>query len=225
MSQISKILDKHADPSVVLPESSVEIDPATDQRKVKLGNAFIMSSKEDVKPEYMTWESELNANFTQIEVLLNQLATISELGTLFIGNGFEKIGNISGVALKKLAYSALAKMNRLGTKLGPAIVKILKLASQISGKDLSKEKITVSFKDGLPNSWQDEVEYVSQAVKAGVMSKKIGISILHEGMDEESINKEYDEIMKDQEAANEGKDKQEQSDDTKQGDSSQDGDE
>lgn len=155
VGQVSKILDKHADPSVVIPESSVEIDPDTGEAKIRLGNAFIID-KDSPIPSYMTFDGELEAAFKQIELLLNQLAVISELGTLFLGNGLENIGAISGIALKKLAYSALSKVSRIEKKVSPRIKQCLKLAAEIEGKNI--EKLSISWSDSLPTDLKEVVE-------------------------------------------------------------------
>lgn len=155
ISQISKILDKHADPSVVVPEASVEIDPDTGEAKIRLGNAFIID-KDSPAPSYLTFDGKLEASFKQLELLLNQLAIISELGTLFLGNGLEKLGAISGTALKKLAYSALAKVSRIEKKMTPKILKTLELAGEIINKDLSDASI--AWSDSLPTDLKEIVE-------------------------------------------------------------------
>ncbi len=155
VGQISKILDKHADPSVVIPESAVDINPETGEAKIRLGSAFIVD-KDSIIPSYMTFNGELEAAFKQVELLLNQLAIISELGTLFLGNGLEKLGAISGAALKKLAYSALAKISRVEKKVTPKIVKALELASEITGKKI--ENITIAWSDSLPTDLKEIVE-------------------------------------------------------------------
>lgn len=155
VAQISKILDKHADPSVIIPESSVEINPETGEAKIRLGNAFIVD-KESVKPEYMSFDGKLEAAFKEIELLLNQLAIISELGTLFLGNGMESLGNISGVALKKLAYSALAKISRIEKKVTPKLIKALSLASEIIGNRI--DDVNIAWSDSLPTDLKEIVE-------------------------------------------------------------------
>ena len=212
VSQIAKILDKHADPSVAIPECAVDFDPITDRPRAKMAKTFIMDGKDSFVPQYITWESELKANFEQINLLLEQLATLSELGSLFISNGLEKMGNISGIALKKMAYSAMAKINRLRVKNEKSIIKAIKLTSQLSGQNISNEKVSVIWPDVMPTLWQEEIEYFAAAVKAGIMSRETAISRLNNKFTEEQIVEEIAKIDKaiaeNGGKSNEGKQKQ-----------------
>jgi hypothetical protein len=77
LSQIAKVLDKHADPSVQGPLAALEKDPVTGQWKLKLGNFFARADKEDPPVEYVTWNGQLDAAFKQVEKLIELLAVIS----------------------------------------------------------------------------------------------------------------------------------------------------
>jgi hypothetical protein len=193
IGQIAKILDKHADPSMQIPGCVIDVDPENGESKVKLGDAFVIDSKDSVEPKYITWDGELKSNFEMIQLLLDQLAVMSELGNLFLGNGMEKIGQVSGTALKKLAFNAIAKMNRLHMRLSPAILKVIKLASELGGSDISpltKEKMTITFGDGIPAEWTEIIEYLSKAVDSKIMSRQTAIIKMNDGMDQEELDKE-----------------------------------
>lgn len=199
LGQVSKILDKHADPSMQLPSDCIETDDETGMSRIKLGDAFIINSKDSVEPKYITWDGQLEANFNHIKLLFEQLAILSELGSLFIGNGLEKLGNISGVALRKLAFSALAKINRLQMRSRSAIVKSIKLMSQLGldgVPDLTKERITVRFGDGLPVEWSDLIEQIAMAVQANVMSVEAAIELLNDNASSAQIELELERINK-----------------------------
>jgi hypothetical protein len=193
IAQIAKILDKHADPSMQIPGCVVDSDPETGEAKVKLGDAFVIDSKDSVEPKYITWDGELKSNFDMIQLLLDQLGIMSELGNLFLGNGLEKLGAISGVALKKMAFNAIAKMNRLHMRIGPAIIKVIKLASELGGSDISvltKEKMSITFGDGIPSEWTELTEYLAKAVESRIMSRQTAIIKMNDGMDQDELDKE-----------------------------------
>lgn len=161
LSQISKILDKHAEPSMQGPETALTYNKSTRSYELKVGNYFPKSSKEDADVSYITWEAQLEANFKQIEKLINILAVISEMGSAIFD--FEnKLGTAaSGTALKRMMISPLAKVNRTRMRLDSSLKKAIKLASQLGGEnivDLSKEKINIFWNDGLPSDLKEDAE-------------------------------------------------------------------
>lgn len=164
LSQISKILDKHAEPSMQGPSSALEYDTSTRSYKLKVGNYFSRDSTEDPAVEYITWNAQLEANFKQVEKLINILAVISEMGSA-IFDFDNKLGTAaSGTALKRMLISPLAKTKRVRNNVDIALKKAIKLCSQLGGEnivDLSKEKINIFWKDGLPNDDLEEANIMN----------------------------------------------------------------
>lgn len=150
ISQINKILDKHSDPNIILPSSCLTQDPETGEYKVKSGgNAFVVESREEMKPEYMTWNAQLEFNFKQIELLLNQLYIISQMGSVILGSSEEKLGNISGSALKRMAMSAVAKVSRVKNSFDTALKRVIKNCAKMDGLNINN--ISITWEDGIPN--------------------------------------------------------------------------
>ncbi len=164
LSQISKILDKHAEPSMQGPSSALEYDTSTRSYKLKVGNYFSRDSTEDPAVEYITWNAQLEANFKQVEKLINILAVISEMGSA-IFDFDNKLGTTaSGTALKRMLISPLAKTKRVRNNVDIALKKAIKLCSQLGGEnivDLSKEKINIFWQDGLPNDDLEEANIMN----------------------------------------------------------------
>lgn len=164
LSQISKILDKHAEPSMQGPSSALEYDTSTRSYKLKVGNYFSRDSTEDPAVEYITWNAQLEANFKQVEKLINILAVISEMGSA-IFDFDNKLGTAaSGTALKRMLISPLAKTKRVRNSVDIALKKAIKLCSQLGGEnivDLSKEKINIFWQDGLPNDDLEEANIMN----------------------------------------------------------------
>lgn len=161
VSQVARILDKHAAPSVQGPSGAIERDPRTGQYQLKMGNYFPRDSNDDPQVEYITWDAQLEANFKIIDKIINLLYTISEMGNTIFGDmdgQGKSAGNLSGIALRRMMMSPLAKVNRIRMRMDPALKKALKLCSQLGGEnivDISKEKISIIWQDGLP---KDELE-------------------------------------------------------------------
>ena len=92
ISQIGNVLDKHANPSMSGPASALTHDPDTGSWRLLVGDYFPRNSKDDPVPEYVTWDGSLAASFKQVEVLINALYSISEMGAfLFVHLNADKI--------------------------------------------------------------------------------------------------------------------------------------
>ena len=196
VGQIEKILDKHSSPSVNAPSSAAQQDPETGEWILKMGNVFFRDSSDDPEMKYITWDAQLEANFKQIEVLLNQLYVLSEMGATLLG-GEDKGGtNASGRALKFKMISPLAKAKRLTLFIDPVIKKTNKLISQLGGeniKDLSNEKISILWRDGLPNDLLEEAEIIEKRKSSNTMSTKKALT-QYDNMSEEDADAEIEEI-------------------------------
>ena len=201
ISQISKILDKHAEPSVQGPESALERDYHTGEYKLKMGNYFIRGTTEDPPVEYVTWNAQLEANFKQIEKLINILAVISEMGSAIFDTE-QKTGNAaSGTALRRMMISPLAKVNRTRMRFDSAIKKAIKLASQLGGENivnLEKEKINIFWNDGLPDDPKEQAEIMG--IRTGNKSTLSQFSAIQrlDSLSDEDTQKELEAILQDE---------------------------
>jgi len=201
ISQISKILDKHADPSVQGPLSALEQDPVSGQWKLKLGNYFARMDKDDPGVEYVTWDGQLAASFTQVEKLINFLAVISEMGTAVFGNAEGTGAATSGTALRLRYVSLLSKIKRISLRYTPALVKAIKLCSQLGGLNLSDKDISVVWQDGLPNDEKERADIAN--VRTGgkpTISQKEAIMYL-DGKSDKQAQTSLDLIMEEEAAA------------------------
>lgn len=159
VSQISKVLDKHAAPSMTGPSSALTQDQVTGEWKLKLGDYFCNDDPSAPKPEYLVWDASFEANFKQIELLINQLYTISEMGSAVFGDLSNKTGDVpSGTALRRLMMSPLAKARRIANRYDPVIKKLLSALLEIKGIDCPASEITITWNDGLPADPAEEAE-------------------------------------------------------------------
>ncbi len=166
VSQISRVLDVHANPSMAGPASALEQDSVTGQWRLKVGDYFPRNTNEDPTPEYIVWNASLDANFKQIELLINQLYTISEMGSAIFGDTSNSTGQVaSGTALRRLMMSPLAKARRIANSFDPVLKKIVSLCSGVYGALISPYEISIKWNDGLPD---DELE------SANIMSIRTG---------------------------------------------------
>lgn len=191
-AQINKILDTFASPSISAPVECFTKDNNGQWRFIA-GNAFPSDSKDSAKPEYIVWDANLDANFKQIEKLLNYLSVISEMGVAVFTDNLD-IGQLSGTALKKLYINVLAKVARVRNQFDEGLKKAIAVASQIGHEKVTEEEISITWADGLPN---DEVE------EADIMAKRLGnapsatvaeMKQKYDGMTQDEAEQAADEI-------------------------------
>ena len=197
IGQVSKILDKHSEPNVNAPSSAAQQDPETGEWFLKLGNVFFRDSSDDPAMEYITWDAKLESNFKQIELLLNQLYVLSEMGATLLGGEDKGGSNASGRALKFKMISPLAKAKRIIMMIDPTIKNTIKLLTQLGGEninDLTNEKITIKWQDGLPNDAFEEAEIIEKRKNSGTLSTRQAL-IEYDQMSEEDAEEEVQRIL------------------------------
>lgn len=200
IAQISKILDKHAEPSVQGPSSALYRD-SSGNWKLKMGNYFPRDNNEDPEVSYITWDAQLKANFDMIEKLINILAVVSEMGSAIFDNE-QKTGQVaSGTALRRMMISPLAKVNRTRMRFDSAIKKAIKLASQLGGEgivDLSNKKINIFWNDGLPDDPKEQAEIMG--IRTGNKSTLSQFSAIQrlDSLSDEDTQAELEAILQDE---------------------------
>lgn len=182
VGQISVILDKHADPSMTGPVTMLEVDPITGTYRLKSGKFFAVSPGEE-QPKYMTWDGQLNAAFQQLELLINQLYILSEMGAALLGSTDGSSGAISGTAMRFKMVNPLAKARRVSNSLTKPIKRLFAaLSEDAEVPDDFKEKlkdedikmtlpieqrnISVFWYDGLPDDPRENIENAKLATGA-----------------------------------------------------------
>lgn len=161
VSQISKVLDKFSSPSMLGSSSVMERDEMSGSYRLRFGNFFPVEAGEQ-KPEMIVWDANLDANFKQIELLTNQLYTISEMGSAVFGDISNSTGNVaSGTALKRLMMSPLAKARRVAGHYSKAIKEILSLCAGIYGVLIEPQEISVQWNDGLPSDPVEDANIIN----------------------------------------------------------------
>ena len=151
VTQISKVLDAHSSPSMSGPDSALENPDGV--WVFKAGNYFPRASSDEPPLEYITWDASLEANFKQIEFLLHQLYSLSEMGSAIFGDLKTSTGAIpSGTALRRLMMSPLAKASRVKNSFDRALKRLLESALSLRG---IQTQVSIAWKDGLPD---DEAE-------------------------------------------------------------------
>jgi len=177
--QASRILTKHADPSISGPSSKIDIDPYSGEAIVVGGGQYYGYNEGEPRPEYMVWDAKLDAAYQQVELIIRKLYMVSELSPAALGELKQGLAE-SGSALKRLMMPTLAKVNRLRLRLDPALKEVLRLtaALEVAGRAQGATQLTniqIAWEDGLP---RDEKEVVTLEVAR----KTAGLTTVEESL-------------------------------------------
>ena len=151
LAQVSRILDKHADPNMCGPDSALEQDPQSGQWTFRGGGKYFPVGQGEQPPMYVTWEGQLEAAFKELDVLMEQLYILSETSAAAFGQLKAGLAE-SGSALRRLMMAPLAKTNRIRLRFDPALKKTLALASALEVSQGVKDAVRL---EDIHITWQD----------------------------------------------------------------------
>lgn len=204
LSYIAEILDKHADPAMIVPSGTlVEGEDGTPQFRVGVDKVFEVGDKGEVEPKYVTWNGQIESAFREIEKLLDLFLMTAEIPAVALGAGDSGTSGSSGLAIKWRLNSLLAKINRKRQYYDKALRRIFTIAQLLEHdrKTVVDYKLfapSIKFKDGLP---EDEMEKatIMQTRTGGkaTISQKRAIMEL-DNLTEEQAQKVLEEIEEDE---------------------------
>ena len=158
VSRISRVLDKHESPKLILPPGLMKYDEERKRWYVEKEDLETIEADPTVDnigdlPKYLTWDAQLEAAFKQIEKLLELVFMISETSPDAFGRGDKGGQAESGRALKFRLIRLLAKINRKKLYFDEALKNILYAAQYMNaehGGGPEPQKVRIEWKDGLP---------------------------------------------------------------------------
>lgn len=205
LSRITEILDKHSDPAMVVPAGTLGEDEFGNPTfRAGVDKVFEAMGKEDITPQYITWDGQLQAAFTQLDKLVNLLLMNAELPAVALGGNDAGTSGSSGLAIKFRMNSLLAKINRKRQYFDKALKRTLLIAQLLEQAQLGRigyeptvPKIT--FRDGLPND-EFEMAQIAQVRTGGkaTMSQKAALMWL-DHMTEEQADAELERMKAEEE--------------------------
>lgn len=166
VGQISRILDKHADPNITGPISMLSINKETGEYFLETGKFYATSPGEE-QPRYMTWDGQLSSAFKQLEFLINQLYVLSEMGSSLLG--YSETGTaVSGTAMRFKMASPLSRVRRIANSLSVPVRKLfssLTITAEAEDVELPipYRNISIFWSDGLPDDPRENVEVAKLA--------------------------------------------------------------
>jgi hypothetical protein len=177
LSKVDNILDKHGDPILMVPPGVIDEDGKV--RKKTLG-VIELGEGEDGKPEYITWDANLESAFKQIDRLIDVTCMISETSPIIAG--VDKGGAIeSGRALKYKMLRTLAKAQRKQLYYTDGLTEVYYVAQlmakehkvKVDGIGLSKEPVKpeIIWSDGLPADMTESIDNEGKRIDQGTTTK------------------------------------------------------
>ncbi|MCU6709343.1 phage portal protein [Paenibacillus sp. J5C_2022] len=168
--QIDYILWKHSDPIAYGPDD-IGDDGNGD---VRWGGKYIPVEKGDQVPGYMTWDSQLDGAFKELDLLLSLVFTQSEtpqwlFGTIVAGadKGGTGTSHTDGVAIKARFMPILSKVKRIRSHIDRALRDALWTAMEL--ENYANEGVEgfnpyepvypkINWRDGIPRNEKEEAE-------------------------------------------------------------------
>ena len=203
LTQIADILDKHADPAMAVPSGILGEDiDGNPTFHVARDKVFEIMGKEDVVPQYITWDGQLTQAFTELDKLVDLLLTTAEIPAVALGkaDGGGTSGT-SGLAIKWRMNNLLAKINRKRQYYDRGLKQVYTIAQLLEqAVGIAKYKLTVpqlAFQDGLPKD--DTSEATVMNIRTGgakTISQKTAIMRMEsmtEGQADAEITRIQDE--------------------------------
>lgn len=195
-SCIDNVLDKHSEPSMSGPSSSLEYDEHFGKYFLNLGKYFARDTSESPDLRYITWDGNLESSFKECEMLFNQLYILSEMGQAFADAGGK---DSSGTALKLRLVSPRVKAARLAKLNNSRVKLIICTLCKLNGISLDYDKLTLHWNDGLPQDDAELIQVLSTAVQSGIMSRFSALKL--RGLSDEEVQAELEQIAEEQASA------------------------
>lgn len=205
LSQIADILDKHSNPAMAVPSGLLSADEdGNAQFRVAVDKVFEVMGKDDVVPQYITWNGQLNEAFQELDRLVDMVLMVAEIPAVALGKGDSGTSGSSGLAIKWRMNSILAKINRKKQYYSKALKQIFFVAQKLEEVlNISDYEVTIpvlTFQDGLPKDEMEQANIMSiRTGGAKTMSQKSAIMVLN-NMTEEQAEAEIEAIKKEEEA-------------------------
>lgn len=178
VSRISRVLDKHESPRLIIPPGMMKWDDRTGRWYIEKEDleAIEVNPEEgqDVGnlPRYLTWDAQLGAAFQQIDKLMEMAFLMSETSPDAFGLGKSGVAE-SGRALKFRLLRLLAKINRKKLYFNETLRAVINTALYLEavhgdGVDPDQIDLRTEWKDGIPDDPMEmaQVENIRTGSKA-----------------------------------------------------------
>lgn len=205
LSQVASILDKHSNPALAVPMGIlVEDEQGRPMFNVQDSKVFEIDGKQDIVPQYVTWNGQLIECYSEIDRLIDLILITAEIPAVALGKGDSGTSGSSGLAIKFRLNSLISKIKRKRKYYEKGLRRVFVLAQYLEHvvgvADYEIVQPKFHFTDGLD---KDEMEQANMmAVRTGgavTMSQKTAIMKL-DNLTEEQAEAEIQRIEEEQKA-------------------------
>ena len=128
-------------------------------------------------PKYLTWDGNLEESREQIELLKQSSYDEAQLSKILVDPTLTT-GNLSGVAILRLANQSINKTKKKQLYIKSIIQKLIYTAMQLD--NISPEFAQIQFKDGLVNDLKETIENEILQLDANLTSRKEAIITINQ---------------------------------------------
>lgn len=148
LQAILRVLDEHADPSMTGPHSLLKREENGEM--VFYTSKYYAVGKDEERPQYLTWDGQLESSFKAFDVLCKQIYVLSEMGEAFLGTADGGGNVVSGTAMRFKMLSPLEKARRVENRLTEPVKDIMSTLMFLAGEEIVSSDINIAWRDSLP---------------------------------------------------------------------------
>ena len=199
IQRIDTVLNKHSEPSVSGPSSALTWDERFQRHYLDFGKFFARENSDQPDVKYITWDGNLTSAFQEIEMLMDQLYIISEMGQAF-ALGKDGGGESSGTALKLRLISPRIKAARIAANNNATVKRIISIFAELNGIKLDYDNLQLHWQDGIPVDEKEQIETLQTATGGKpVMSQYSAMKRL--GLSDDDVEAELEQLAAEAAAA------------------------
>ena len=104
ISSNSVVLDRHTNPHMQGPRSAIKV--VNGKAQIDIAGSYLPLDEDDQRAEYITWDADLEANFTQMQRVMDLFFAMSNTSATALGMQDQGTNSTTGAALRKQLYSS-----------------------------------------------------------------------------------------------------------------------
>lgn len=195
-SQIARVLDRHGDPKLQVPEEMFDQDG--NFRCVGYEALGVPSGATALS--YLTWDAHLADQFQDVEETALTILRNAEMAPRLVGLK-KGSGQEATETLRLECITTLAKVNRKALFFRPALANALRVAQKLEnawvpGRRYPVGDVEVTLRDGLPADEQRQTGIEADAVQARIRSRRR--AIINLGGSEEEADEELAQMAEEE---------------------------
>jgi hypothetical protein len=196
LTQVSVQFLKHLNAKLQIPEGSVLRDPDTGAI-VSVNLEVLIARNGDPDAKYITNDNPMIEEcFTHLDKLVRKIAKRMQIPDSFLIED-EKGGVESVESLRTRILMFLKKVKFYQTAYEQEIIRMIRVALEIEGKDFKEVPLKVVYDPGLPKDWKEDGTVWGEAFAAGIASKETAVSRF-QGIEGAELDKEMKRIDEDE---------------------------